>query len=51
LLSDLFPDMEKPDGDPFEGIKNFFGIKDEEPAPEPAAEDEAPEDEAPKEEE
>ena len=46
MLTDLFPDMEKPD-DPLGAIKAFFGIKDEEPAPEPALEEEpAPEEPA-----
>ena len=41
FLKDLFPDMEKPE-DALAGIKSFFGIKEEEPAP---AEEPAPEDE------
>ena len=51
-MKDLFPDMDKPDGDnPMETLTNFFkGLmpKDEEPAP-AAPEEPAPEgeDEAP----
>ena len=48
FMKDLFPDMDKPEGDnPIETLTNFFkGLmpKDEEPAP-PAPEDPAPESE------
>lgn len=47
-MKDLFPDMDKPEGDnPIETLTNFFkGLmpKDEEPAP-PAPEEPAPESE------
>ena len=45
----MFPDMEKPE-DALGALKNFFGMKDEEPAP--AEEEPAPaEEEPPKKEE
>ena len=48
FLKKLFPDMEKPD-DPLSAIKSIFGMKEEEPAPEPVAEE--PTDEEPAKEE